>query len=356
MSLPDNVYLRIECDGASVPYTTSLTIKAKVNAARALSFVVADNEGLEQVRLGSQITAKLGIGSENDLLEFEGIVKIVQPGPQTTILAVDRIGHLVNSENTHFRKQDYVGEDLYYAARDACDYKGIDVSELKTGANLKATVDMPLWGWNTRKKFLDACFAEMVQPLTDSDHPKNTYLPWFYAILSENKMRFFQPDHLHANPAHSIFLSEDRQNIINDSMIAQRDTTNLINSCTVVSKDDDDIYYTYNDEHSIQTYGVHGRLIRWDSTNRNLLYEVARRYTERFKTPTNSYSVATVNNEWLALGALVKLVTPDFAEGVILPVKESFLQIRDKVESEITLGESRLSFRDLTKLLIEETQ
>ena len=351
MALPDTVYVQVKVGGVFVPYVTSIHVKSKVNSSRVITLKVADKEGLVQFRLGSKIEIDVGIGT-NSWINFTGQIRMLQPGNPSTIIATDYIHNLRTSENTYKRPQDYIYSDLYYAAKDACDISEIDTTRLTTGSNIKVTPDMPLWGWQTRKKILDNCVSLMVEPIDDDDHPENTYLPWYYAIHYDNVMDFFQPDHLRGAPSCIATFGKTNHNISNDSPSSSISTDNLINSCTVISSSNENIYYTYEDAHSIKKYGEVSKLIKWDSIDRNVLYKVARRAVERFKKPTTSYSVDVIMNEWLPIGSLVQLETRDKLE--VLPIVESVLSIDNGITTSLTLGEPRIGFAKLTKLLLEE--
>ena len=351
MALPDTVYAQIKIGEVFAPYVTSIQVKSKVNSSRTVTLKVADDEGLTQFRLGSKVEVDVGIGG-NSWINFTGQIRMIQPGNPSTIIATDYIHNLRTSENIYKRPQDHIFSDLYYAAKDGCGITEIDTSRLTTGSNIVATPDMPLWGWQTRKKFLDSCISLMVEPIDDDDHPENTYLPWYYAIHYDNEMDFFQPDHLRGNPSSIVTVSEEKHNMVNESLVASISTDKLINSCTLVSQSDETIYYTYEDSDSIQKYGEVSKLIKWDSIDRNVLYGVARRYVERFKQPTVSYAVDVIMNEWLPLGSLIELVTGDKSE--VLPIVESSLTIDNGVTASYTVGEPKISFANLTKLLIEE--
>ena len=324
MALPDTVFTQVKIGEVFTPYVTAIQVKASVNKSRVVTLRVADEEGLTQFRLGSKIEVDVGIGG-NTWINFTGQIKMIKPGNPSTIIASDYINNLRTSENIYKRPQDYVFSDLYYAAKDACNIAEIDTSRLTIGSNIMVTQDMPLWGWQPRKKLLDACMSLMVEPKNDDDHPDNTYLPWYYAIHYDNVIDFFQPDFLRTTPSSIVTLSESNNNIKNDSPVSSITTDNLINTCTVVSGVDETIYYTYEDTDSIKKYGEVSKLIKWDSIDRNVLYEVARRNVERFKKPTTSYSLDIVMNEWLPLGSLINIETKDRSE--ILPLVESVLTI-----------------------------
>ena len=351
MALPDTVYTQIKVGGVYVPYVVGIQVKSKVNSSRTITLKVADEEGLVQFRLGSKIEVDVGIGG-NTWINFTGQIRMIVPGNPSTIIATDYIHNLRTSEHIYKRPQDHIFSDLYYAAKDGCNISEIDTSRLTVGSNIKATPDMPLWGWQPRKKFLDSCVSLMVEPINDDDHPDNTYLPWYYAIHYDNVIDFFQPDALRGGPSSIVTLSENNHNIKNDSPVSSISTDSLINSCTVISSSDESIYYTYEDTDSIQKYGEVSKLIKWDSIDRNVLYEVARRNVERFKKPTNSYSLEIIMNEWLPLGSLINIETKDKSE--VLPLVESTLTIDNGITTSLTVGEPRISFAKLTETLLEE--
>lgn len=164
--LPDNLYLNILIDGHEFQYATEINIKHEVNNARSVVCKIGSREGLEACRLGSKVELSWhknsAAGTFDDARSFVGIIKSISPGEnESTFTAIDYITFLAESEFVYYTPQDYIGEDLYFAAAKACDYKGIDVSRLTSGSGLFITKTMDLFGWKTRKEFIDACFDEM---------------------------------------------------------------------------------------------------------------------------------------------------------------------------------------------------
>jgi len=349
---PDTLKIVATVDGIEFPYITSFSLKHTVNGARTLTCGIQEVEGLELCRLGSVITIEFGRGSFVQGKKFTGIIKIVRPSiGNASITAIDYVSQLANSEYVDYKAQDYVGEDLYFAAASAANYKTIDVSRLTRGSGLIITEDMNLWGWQTRKGFIDKCFGEMIEEQTGTLYPNQTFLPWFYAIHEEKYMEFFQPDHARTNAGYSFTISQLDQNITDEGVVAQIDTTRIFNSVTAVSKDDSTLSYTYNDEHSIQTYGVQSKRLDWDTSRKDVLENVARSITNRFKTPTKSYTITLSDGEWMGLGDIVEITAPGLSTSEVLPVVAYDIVVGESLKTAITLGERQLSIAEYLERL-----
>lgn len=349
---PDTLKIVATIDDIEFPYITSFSLKHTTNGARTLTCAIQEVEGLELCRLGSIITIEFGRGSLVQGKKFTGIIKVVRPSiGSASITAIDFVSQLANSEYSDYKPQDYVGEDLYFAAASAANYKTIDVSRLTRGSGLMVTENMNLWGWQTRKEFIDKCFGEMIEEQTTTQYTNQTFLPWFYAIHEEKYMEFFQPDHARTNAGYSFTISQLDQNITDEGVVAQIDTTRIFNSVTVVSKDDSTLYYTYNDDHSIQTFGVQSRQIEWDSSRKDVLEEVARGIANRFKTPTKSYTITLSDGEWLGLGDIVEITAAGLSSSETLTVIAYDIVAGESLKTSVTLGERQLSISEYLERL-----
>ena len=258
--LPDNLYLSLLIDGIEFHHTISITIKHEVNSARTLHCQFAGIEGLEACRLGAKVelswhknTPKSSLF--DDARSFVGIMKSINPGESTSaFMAFDYITHLAESQLIFYKPEDYIGEDLYFAAARACDYKGIDVTRLTSGSGIFITKDMNLFGWKTRKEFIDACFSEMKILVDDGQHPRNTINQWYYAIRKDNIMDFFLPDPKMEGAFEYLTVSENDNNISGGGLVAQIDSSHMINAITVASKSDETLYAQIEDGPSIDMH------------------------------------------------------------------------------------------------------
>lgn len=349
---PDTLKVVATVDGVDFSYISAFTLKQTVNGARTLTCAIQETDSLELCRLGAIITLEYGRGSLVEGKKFIGIIKVINPSiGGASITAIDYISQLANSEYVNYKPQDYVGEDLYFAAAAAASYKEIDVSRLKQGTGMAITEGMSLWGYQTRKEFIDACFDELVEAQQDAIHPLLSYRPWYYAIHAENYMEFFQPDPQRTNAGYALAISEADQNITDEGIVAQIDTTQIFNSVTVVSKSDNTLFKTINDNHSIARYGVQSYKVDYDSADRDTLEGVARRVVNRYKSPTKSYSISLHAGEWLDLGNIVRITAPSLGTDETLPVVSYDVNASESLVTVVTLGERKLSISDYIKRL-----
>ena len=242
---------------------------------------------------------------------------------------------------------------MYFAAATECDYRGIDVSRLTRGSGIFINESMGLFGWKTRKEFIDACFNEMKVLINDNEHPPNTVRQWYYAIQKDKTMDFFYPDSESTGSSAYVALniSENNNNITKGGFISQIDTTQLINAITVVSKNDSNIFSQITDEPSIDQYGVLSRFLSYDSNNKNHLDNIAYAIINRFNKPTVSYSVITTDSDHLFLGNLVKVKVPSLNKEDILPIIGYKTVLGREVSTFLTVGEKELTLGETVDLL-----
>lgn len=357
--LPETLYFNVTIDGIVFPYVTSGKIQEGMNAARSATCSFAGKEALEMCKLGAVVEIKWGRGNLDNHVDdktFVGIIKELQPrANMSTFTAIDYITFLAESQYIHYKVQDYIGEDLYFAAARACDYKGIDISRLVQGSGIFITKDMDLFGWKTRKEFIDACFDEMKVLVNDDRHPTNTIQQWQYAIRQGKVMDFFlpDPDNIVAYPA--VTLSENNNNILEENIVSRVDTTRLINAITVVSSDDETIYIQLEDSHSQKTYGVIGKFLSYPSKDKNELERIGYLIMNRFKEPTVGYTVSIANQDNLGLGDLVKIDVPSLPKNTVKTVVSSEVTFGDTIATRYQIGQPKLSTKEYIDILKEPT-
>ena len=349
--------LQIKIDGILIDSWSELTYVAKVNSARAISFIAHGHVPQEALQLGSIIEVKAGIGIHaptTDLLYFKGIIKTLRPSfDKVGITAVDYITHLATSEYINYKIEDSHGHDLYYLAANAADYKDIDISGLTAGASIianKDTINSQLTGLMTRKEFIDSCFNNMTVSKRTADYPANTFLKWKYAIRSGTVLDFFLPDAADTTATPVFTFNKDNNNI-SQSMVGSVDTTKIVNSATFVSSSDKSIFETYTDTSSVNTFGVSSRLITFDTTRRDRLEQLAYQYVEQNKFPTISYTIQINTLETINLGDIVKIEVPSLERSDILPVEEYSLFLGEGIKATYTLGEKRLTTNQILNLI-----
>ena len=353
--------LHITIDNLAVKTWSAIGYEARVNSARVVSCVLHGSEAQEAARLGGVIKIRAGVGrvlktGDEHPLNFEGLIKIVRPSQTATrIVAIDYISMLATSEPQYYETHTSMGHDMYYLAAAASDYKSVDISKLTAASGIfpkKDFVSTKLVGHMTRKAYIDNLFNEMyVEKFNDTDYPADSVLKWRYAIRSGDKLEFFLPDHLKTTATPMITISEDNNNLINEGIVAQIDTSDITNSATFVSSGDDTIYQNYTDSSSVSTYGPSGKIIKFDSKRKDRLEQLAYKYVQLNKFPTVSYDVQLNSLENIGLGDLVKVEVPSLERQDILPIEAYSLQISGGIKAKYTLGQKRLTTNQILNLI-----
>jgi hypothetical protein len=357
---PETLYFTVSIDDIPFPYALSGKMQHGVNAARSVTLSFAGSDALELCKLGGILKVSWSRGNLSNLVddkEFIGVIKSIQPkGTVSTLTALDYTTFLAESQYIYYKSQDYIGQDLYFAAADACNYKGIDVSRLVQGSGIFVTKDMNLFGWKTRKEFMDACFDEMKVLVNDVHHPTNTIRQWQYAIREGKKMDFFLPDPKNVTLDYTYTsLSEANNNLIEEGLVSKIDTTKLINAITVVSSSSETTYAQLEDSHSQSSYGVTGKFIKYKSANKGELEDVAYKVLNRFKEPTISYTVSLANLDNLDLGDNVKIDMPVLPKSVIETVVGYEVSFGETIATRYVIGQPRLTPQEFIDLLKEPT-
>jgi len=360
--LPDNLYLSLLVDDREFHHAISITIKHEVNSARTIHCQFAGREGLEACRLGAKVelswhknTPKAG--QFDDARSFKGVIKTISPGETTSsFMAFDYVTHLAESQFIFYKPEDYIGEDLYFAAARACDYKGIDVTRLISGSGIFITEDMNLFGWKTRKEFIDACFSEMKILVDDGQHPRNTINQWYYAIRKDNIMDFFLPDPKMEGAFEYLTVSENDNNLSGGGLVSQIDTSQMINAITVASKTDETLYAQIEDGPSIDMHGIASHFLQYDSTNEAELYNIGYEVLNRFNKPSVYYNVTTQATDDISLGDLVKVEIPSihaalYSSSDVLTLVGYEMSIAETISTRLKLGEKPLTIAQMIDIM-----
>lgn len=364
--LPDNLYLNLLIDGREFHYATTITIKHEVNSARTIHCQFSGKEGLEACRLGAKVELSWHKNSPSaslfdDARSFVGVIKTISPGENSSsFLAFDYITHLAESKYLYYKAEDYIGEDLYFAAAGACDYKGIDVTRLVSGSGILITENMNLFGWKTRKEFIDACFNEMKILIDDGQHPRNTINQWYYAIRKDNIMDFFLPDPKMEAAFEYLTISENDNNIASGGLVSGIDTSQMINSITVVSKQDETLYAQIEDGPSIDRHGIASYFLQYDSANEAELYNIGYDVINRYNKPSVYYNVTTQATDDISLGDLVKVEIPSvhaalYASSDILSLIGYEMSISETITTRLKLGEKPLTIPQMIDIMKKPT-
>jgi len=185
---------------------------------------------------------------------------------------------------------------------------------------------------------------------SSDDYPANTYLQWKYAIRSGTKLDFFLPD-AEINNAEPVFTFSKDNNNVHKGIVGSVDTSRIVNSCRFVSASDSSIFETYTDTSSVETYGVSSKLIKYNTTRRDRLEQLAYQLVELNKFPTISYNLEINTLEPLNLGDIVRVKIPSLERNDVLSIEEYTLSIDEGIKANYTVGQKRLTTSKLLKLL-----
>ena len=365
-------HVDITVDDVLLNDVVSINLTHEIDKARVLTCTFKGDSTLLHCRLGAIVSLKQHIGKPSGGLfsddnSFLGIIKSVEPSDEThRFIAYDFTTLLAESPFTNYKLEDYLGEDLYFAAASACDYNyhgevsripntSIDVSNLKTGSGIKITEDMNLFGWKTRKEFIDACFSEMKVHRDDAYHPQFSVQQYHYAIHKDNIMSFFAPDPKYNHAIPSLTISKEKNNLPKKGIISRIDTTTLVNSITVVSKSDATLYAQRNNASSIAQYGVISKFVQMDTTDVNKLDNAAELLLRRFDKPSIYYNLVSLEPTNLHLGDLIRVIQPELGLDELLPITSIILDISTSITYTLRLGEKPLTIPEELELLSKPT-
>jgi hypothetical protein len=383
--------IRVTIDGVELSGVTSLDFKHKVNSSRVASLSFENRESLEMLRIGAVLKINFGLsdayankmisveeGTNQGLThtpypnDFYGKIKVIQPSLKTTfVTAMDLISDLATSTETNIQWRDYGTQDLYFVAKDICDYKGIDISLLNettkygnTKNEGKLRSDFNIYGVQTRKSFLDKVFDLMSFNATDSTtfisstSGKDAYMSdplpfiqFFYAIRQGKQMEFFAPNRYDKRNQPVLKIGPNEANIVGDGLVGKIDSSTIINSVTVVSKDDSTKIATLEDESSISNYGLFSKSFTFESTDVNRMREFAYVILQNFRMPTITYTIELAGAEWVQLGDLVEITSPIIGTKELFPVIEKGVSVSDKVITKLAVGKRSISTKKLLELV-----
>ena len=342
-SIATNLDIDCRINGQSFPFIIGLSYSQVVNGGRRVVIETGGFHSIEGTPLGAEITVRWGRGDTIHNLDFQGVIYEIEPKVSGgSIMAVDYIGQLARSAIVDYKDADIVGEDLYYLAADAANYRGIDTASLTEGSGIFATSDMELSGLKTRREFINDCFTYLVKIVKDDYHTEPTAVRWRYAIRRNNRMDFYLEDPSNNSLGFKMKISEDDDNLLGRGIMASLNTSQIVNSATFKSSSDSSIFATVTDEGSVERFGICSKLFSFGSTQYDRLEELAYQTVLKNKEPTTTYKMQLANAEHLALGDYVKVSLPSLPD-TILPIVEVRHLVRNSVQSFITLGTPELS-------------
>jgi len=348
-SLATNLDIDCQINGKAFPYVTAVSYMHILNGGRRVSVEFSGHHISEVSPLGGKLTLKIGRGITTHNLDFEGVIYQASPKVNRgSFMAMDYISQLARSELVDYKEQDIIGKDLYYLAADAANYKDVNTDELTEGSGIIATKDMDLAGLMSRKDFIDKCFKHMVEIVNDDYHESPSAVVWRYAIRRNNRLDFYKEDSNNTSIGFKMKVSEKDNNLLGKGIVANIDSSKLVNSATYQSSIDPTIHATVTDEDSVERNGIAGKLYQFKTSRYDRLEELAYQTVLLHKEPTLIYQMRLSNAEHLTLGDYVKVSVP-YLKDVILPVVEVRHVIRESIDSYITLGTPEISMSELIK-------
>ena len=348
-SLATNLDIDCQINDEAFPYVVALSYTHMLNGSRRVAIEFIGHHISEVSPLGSKLTLKVGHGKASHNLDFEGTIYQTRPKINGgTFMATDYVSQLARSELVDYKEQDIIGKDLYYLAADAANYKDVNTDELTEGSGIIATKDMDLAGLMSRKDFIDNCFRYMVEVVSDDYHEGASAVVWRYAIRRNNMLEFFKEDSNNTSIGFKMKVSEKNNNLLGRGIVANIDSSKLVNSATYQSSIDPTIQATVTDEDSVERNGIAGKLYQFKTSRYDRLEELAYQTVLLHKEPTLIYQMQLSNAEHLTLGDYVKVSVP-YLKDVILPVVDVRHVIRESIDSYITLGTPEVSISELIK-------
>ena len=352
----DLIDIICEIDGVPIASVTNIEYNHTVNAGRIVSIALASLDQIQLARLGAKVVLKVGRNdvtrADSHNLDFMGVVVEAKPSIDVTIITVvDYVTFLQTSEYVDYKTSDIVGQDLYFLAADACDYKGIDVSILKKGSGIIATEEMELEGLQTRRQFMDKCFTNMEVFLDNSEHNEVAVARWRYAIKRNTVMDFWLEDPSSKRYEMPVMTISDKSpNLVGDGLVTSIDITQVVNSATYQSTKDSTIYATVTDDDSVRRFGIRGKLYQVEEDEKGKLELLAYQAVTRFKEPTFNYSVTLKDAEHITVGDYIKINNIAYEQEETLPVVKVLHSFTDSIVSKITLGTPELTLKEYIEL------
>tara|TARA_R100001594_G_scaffold26917_1_gene51623 strand:- start:1 stop:1077 length:1077 start_codon:yes stop_codon:yes gene_type:complete len=344
--LADTLSLSVSVEGKPIPIT-SLQYKAAFNTARKIRFTVVGDEFVQLCRLGSKVEVQAGRDRAISNLHFIGIIRETNPVDiGAEIIAMDYITLLATSPLVEYKDENIIGRDLFVLAAEAMNITEIDTTDLLGGSGIRATTDMGLSGIQTRKKFIDKCFENMYKLVEDSTSYQNklNVVNYYYAIHMSNKIDIMKVDETNVHTKPSLKVSKTNNTI--ENLSGKLDTTNLVNTYTIISNQNSEISYTHEDADSISRYGVRSETTSSDVTDYPLLVETTRKFVDRNKDPSFNFSFTIRNADHLTLGDLVEVSHPLITKGIKLPISEYSISTNNGLIANIVLGKKRLTLTE----------
>ena len=304
--------------------------------------------------------------------DFYGRIKVIRPNLRTTsVTAMDLVSDLATSTMENIQWRDYGSQDMYFVAKDICDYKDLDISLLNETTKYGPTQEQGtldhgfnIYGVQTRKSFLNKLFDLMSFNPQDTSlfrtgtAPGGTYMSaplpfiqFYYAIRQGKQMEFFAPNRFDKRNQPVLKIGPNEANIVGEGLVGQIDSSNLVNSVTIAAKDDVTKVVTLEDESSINKHGVFAQNFTFNTNNTNRMKEFAYTLIQKYREPTNTYKIQLTGAEWVQLGDLVEITSPIMGTKELFPVIEKEISVTDSVVTKLAVGVRSISTKKLLELV-----
>lgn len=354
----------ISIDNMTFPWVHSISIAAKLNSARKVTFQFSSREGLEMCSVGRTLRVQMGKSDIAEGIDFTGKIKMVIPGFEvSTAIAFDYIADLNSSQLVNYSDSEFAGMDLILAGKHAInnsfddnryvvdETSRINLDAFNVGCQVRYRQDQGFGGYQTRKSFLDKIFAEAYTEKPSDRHlsgayPALTFLRWYYAIRKNNRLVAFQPDIYVDNPV--MHIGKNNFNVADGGLQATIDTARMVNS-VVVQSSEIDYVATYADTGSISQYGSQSLLVDTSLTSPSKMEDIAYSLANSNREPSGAYTVKVENAHWVDLGNVVEVSIPTLERSKRMVVKAYTTSITNTISTTLTLGSSKLTVSDLVK-------
>ncbi len=383
--------IRATIDGIELLGITALNFKHKVNSARTVTLTFNNRESLEMLRIGGILTVNFGLSDAyaNKTIKFEdgtnlgieptpnpndfyGKIKIIKPGlERTTLTAFDLISELATSKIENIKYQDYGKQDMYLVAKDICNYQGIEINHLDGTMKYgnaepqgKLNKQFNIFGFQTRKSFLDKLFNLMSFNPNDTDEYKSLSTPsqsfmndpfpfieFFYAIRQGKQIDFFAPNRFDTRQKPVLKVGANESNIVGGGLVGTLDASKLINSVTISTNQDPPQVVTLEDGDSIDKYGISAKNFTFNETDPTSMNEAAYIILQKFKEPAKTYTMELSGAEWVQLGDLIEVSSPLMGNKELFPVIQKEITVTDRVTTKLAVGSASLEPKELLELV-----
>jgi hypothetical protein len=132
----------------------------------------------------------------------------------------------------------------------------------------------------------------------------------------------------------------DADNLITTKPVIDKER--ICNQCTVIDKDDDDIYFIYSDESSIEAYGLFCKNFEYKAYGQvDKCQEMAMKYVAKHKMPTKVFGVSCADGYTLQLGDVVQVAADRYGIKGKYRITDILVRASDLPSAEITVSDKQ---------------